>query len=119
HDRLAGLLTAASGPARASELGREPAAVAAFEAHHRVSATTSRRGQMIKSPLAKLLTAKVIAASVAVFATGGVALAASTGARTGSGSGPGRGSASLSSGPASVSASVSVGGHGSHSAPAS
>ena len=111
HDRLAGVLAAAAAPARESELGGEQAAVAAFEAHHLVSATTSRRGQMIKSPLAKLLTAKVIAASVAVFATGGVALAASTGALTGSGSSPGSGSASLPPGPASVSVgSASVGG---------
>src|SRR6202007_1207743 len=34
HDRLAGVLAAAAGPARESELGGEHAAVAAFEAHH-------------------------------------------------------------------------------------
>ena len=104
HDRLAGVLAAAAGPARDSELGGEHAAVAAFEAHHLVSATTSRRGQMIKSPLAKLLTAKVIAASVAVFATGGVAVAASTGALTGSASGH----ATTSLPPSTVSASASI-----------
>ncbi len=41
---------------------------------------------MIKSPLAKLLTAKVVAASLAAFATGGVALAAGTGVIGGTGS---------------------------------
>src|SRR6185437_16252020 len=128
---LARVLAAASAPARDSELAGEQAAMAAFEAHHLVPEATSRRGQMIKSPLARLLTAKVIAASVAVFATGGVALAASTGALTGSGSAGAGATASRSpgSGPAralgpatataSASASVPGSGRASPSAPAS
>ena len=79
-EQLARVLAAAAAPGRESELAGEEAAVAAFRAHHLVPVTASRRGQMIKSPLAKLLTAKVLAVCVAVFATGGVALAASDGA---------------------------------------
>src|SRR5260370_10054787 len=61
-------------------------AVAAFEAHHLVPVASARRERMITSPLAKLLTAKVVAASVAAFATGGVPLAAGTGVLGGTGS---------------------------------
>ena len=122
-DQLARLLAAAAAPGREHELAGEQMAVAAFEAGHLESVTSHQRGQMIKSPLAKLLTAKVIAAALTVFAGGGVALAASTG--TFSGPGP---AASQTPGPAvsptsagnplvapSVSVSVSVPG----SAPAS
>ena len=59
---------------------------------------------MIKSPLAKLLTAKVLAATLTVFAGGGVALAASTG--TFSGSAP----ASQPPAPAASSTSAPAGG---------
>jgi hypothetical protein len=78
-DQLARVLAAAAAPGREHELDGEQMAVAAFEANHLESVASYRRGQMIKSPLAKLLTAKVIAAGLTVFAGGGVALAASTG----------------------------------------
>ena len=86
QDRLARVLAAAAAPGREAELGGEAMAVAAFEAHHLAPVVTPRREQMIKSPLAKLLTAKVVAASLAAFATGGVALAAGTGVIGGTGS---------------------------------
>ena len=41
---------------------------------------------MLKSPISRILTGKILAASLAVFATGGVALAATTGTFSGSGS---------------------------------
>jgi hypothetical protein len=80
---LSRVLAAAAAPGHESELTGEAKAVAAFEVHHLVSATTPRRGQMINSPLAKLLTAKALAATLAVAVTGGVALAASTGILSG------------------------------------
>jgi hypothetical protein len=85
--QVARVLAAAAAPGREHELAGEQMAVAAFEAGHLASVASDRRGQMIKSPLAKLLTAKMIAAALTVFAGGGVALAASTG--TFSGPGPG------------------------------
>jgi len=88
-EQLARVLAAAAAPGRESELAGEEAVVAAFQAHHLVPVTAPRRGQMIKSPLAKLLTVKVLAVSVAAFATGGVALAASDGVLTSSGSAQG------------------------------
>jgi hypothetical protein len=81
---LARVLAAATAPARESELAGEQMAVAAFEANHLVPVATSQKRR--KSMLAKLLTAKVLVSSFAACATGGVALAASTGAMTGSGS---------------------------------
>ena len=84
-DQLTRVLAAAAAPGRESERAGEQMAVAAFQAHHLAPVATSRRGQMIKSPLAKLLTTKVLATALAAFTTGGVALAASTGAFTGSG----------------------------------
>ncbi|HEY2579710.1 MAG TPA: hypothetical protein VGI74_25650 [Streptosporangiaceae bacterium] len=80
-ETLAGLLAAASSPPRSAELTGEDAAVTAFRAEHLVPASQSRRGQMIKSPLAKILTMKVGALALTVGA-GGAALAASTGAFT-------------------------------------
>ncbi|HXT90715.1 MAG TPA: hypothetical protein VN714_15795, partial [Trebonia sp.] len=82
NDPLARVLAAAAARGREDELGGEAAAVSAFEAHHLGPVSIHRRGQMIKSPLAKLLTAKAIAAGLAVCVTGGVAVAASTGALT-------------------------------------
>src|SRR5580658_1289771 len=79
-DQLARVLAAAAAPGRQDELAGEQVAVAAFEASHLVPVASSRRGQMIKYPHAKLLTTKVVALSLAAFATGGVALAAGTGA---------------------------------------
>ena len=99
-DPLARVLAAAAAPVREHELAGEQMAVAAFEAEHLESVASSRRGQMIKSPLAKLLTTKVIVAALTVFAGGGVALAASTG----SFSGPG--ATSHTPGPAPSSASA-------------
>jgi hypothetical protein len=83
EQHLSRVLAAAAAPGHESELTGEAKAVAAFEVHHLVSATTPRRGQMINSPLAKLLTAKALAATLAVAVTGGVALAASTGVLSG------------------------------------
>jgi hypothetical protein len=100
-DQLISVLAAAAAPAREHELTGEDMAVAAFEANHLASVASSRREQqMIKSPLAKLLTIKVLAASLVVGAGGGVALAASTG--TFSGSASGRPSVSTSLAPASA-----------------
>ncbi len=83
--RVARVLSAAAAPGREHELAGEQMAVAAFEAGHLASVASDRRGQMIKSPLAKLLTTKIIAAALTVFAGGGVALAASTGTFSGPG----------------------------------
>ena len=86
HDPdLARLLAAAAAPGHEAELGGEATAVTAFETHHLGSVAIPRRGPMIKSPLAKLLTAKALAAILAVGVTGGAAFAAST-AFTGSSS---------------------------------
>jgi MgtE intracellular N domain len=81
--QLVSVLAAAAAPGRADELAGEQMAVAAFEANHLASVADSRSEQMIKSPLAKILTVKVIAAALAVGG-GGVALAASTGTFSGS-----------------------------------
>jgi hypothetical protein len=102
-DQLAHVLAAAAAPGREHELAGEQMAVAAFEAGHLESIVNDQRGQMIKSPLAKILTTKVLAATLTVFAGGGVALAASTG----SFSGPGP-STSLTPGPAATSTSMSA-----------
>jgi hypothetical protein len=83
-DPLARVLAAAAAPARDSELAGEHMAVAAFEASRLVPVAVSQKER--KSMLAKLLTIKVLMSSLAACATGGVALAASTGALTGSGS---------------------------------
>src|SRR5690242_14774345 len=80
--QLVSVLAAAAAPGRADELAGEQMAVAAFEANHLASVADSRSEQMIKSPLAKILTVKVIAAALAVGG-GGVALAASTGTFSG------------------------------------
>src|SRR5580704_5579209 len=120
-DQLARVLAAAAAPGREHELAGEQMAVAAFEAGHLESVASYQRGQMIKSPLAKLLTAKVIAAALTVSAGGGVALAAGTG--TFSGPGPASHTtpgpvASSTSAPA-VGPLVTPSGSGSASAPGS
>jgi hypothetical protein len=94
-DPLASMLAAAAAPPRAAERAGEDAAVTAFLAERLVPVSHSGRGQMIKSPLAKLLTMKVGAAALALSA-GGVALAASTGAFSPSAAGSARGGASAS-----------------------
>jgi hypothetical protein len=78
---LTRVLAAAAAPARDRELAGEQMAVAAFEANHLVPVVTPQKEH--KSMLAKLLTVKVLFSSLAACATGGVALAASTGALTG------------------------------------
>jgi hypothetical protein len=85
---LVSVLAAAAAPGREDELAGEQMAVAAFEANHLASVADSRSEQMIKSPLAKILTVKVIAAALAVSVGGGVALAASTGTFPGSSPAP-------------------------------
>lgn len=113
-DQLASVLAAAAAPARDSELAGEQMAVAAFEANHLVPVATPQK--VHKTMLAKLLTAKVILTSMAALGTGGVALAASTGAL------PGTGSATVNtSQPAAVPTQMSTGvpgaGAGASSAP--
>ena len=89
-DRLARVLAAAAAAGREDELAGEQMAVAAFEASHLVPVASSRRGQMIKyTTHAKLVTGKVLAISLAACATGGVALAAGTGAFSSPGAAPG------------------------------
>jgi hypothetical protein len=78
-DPVTKLLAAAAAPARDSELAREEMAVSAFQAGDLVSVTNPGRGEMISSPLAKLLTTKAAAIVMAVTATGGVAVAATVG----------------------------------------
>ena len=81
-DPLTRVLAAAAAPARDLELAGEQVAVAAFEANHLVPVVNPQKEH--KSMLAKLLTAKILFSSLAACATGGVALAASTGALTSS-----------------------------------
>jgi hypothetical protein len=88
-DQVVSVLAAAAAPGHDDELAGEQMAVAAFEANHLASVANFRREQMIKSPLAKILTVKILASVLVVGASGGVALAASTGTFSGSGSGPG------------------------------
>jgi len=91
------VLAAAAAPGHDDELAGEQMAVAAFEANHLASVANFRREQMIKSPLAKILTVKVLASVLVVGASGGVALAASTGtfSSSGPGSGPAYGGSSV------------------------
>lgn len=88
QERLTRLLAAVSAPGRDSELAGEEMAVAAFTAERIVPVAKSRRGQMIKSPLAKILTIKVLGIVAACGTAGGVALAASAGAFSGTTVGP-------------------------------
>ena len=107
--RLASLLGAAAVAGREHELAHAEMATAAFQAEHLVPVPTPRKEPMIKSPLAKLLATKVVATTLAVTVTGGIALAATTGALTGHG--PGRAGARQSvhaSAHASVSAPATV-----------
>src|SRR6266702_1798501 len=97
--QVVSVLAAATAPGHDDELAGEQMAVAAFEANHLASVANFRREQMIKSPLAKILTVKVLASVLVVGASGGVALAASTGTFSSSGS---------SSGPASGGSSVAA-----------
>jgi hypothetical protein len=113
--RLGHVLAAATAPARDSELAREEAVLAAFDAAALspvpapVAAATG--AGTTRSRIGRRLTVKVAAVSLAVVTTGGVALAASTGAFTGSGpvhhDGRGGGAPVVSS-PVSSPAQVSV-----------
>ena len=96
-DQVVSVLAAAAAPGHDDELAGEQMAVAAFEANHLASVANFRREQMIKSPLAKILTVKILASVLVVGASGGVALAASTGTFSGSGPGsePGHGGSSV------------------------
>jgi hypothetical protein len=80
-DKLARVLAAASAPAREGELTGEQMAMAAFEANRLAPIATSVTPKKEHtSMLTKIFTAKVLLSSLAAFATGGVALAAGTGA---------------------------------------
>lgn len=78
-DALSDLLSAAAAPTTAGEFAGEQAALAAFRAAHPTPVLQPRRGSMIKTTLAKLLTVKIAAAAVGAVAVGGVAVAAATG----------------------------------------
>lgn len=81
HDPVAHVLTAATGPADEAELAGEHTATAVFRAANAAASPTARRPSMIKATVTKLLAAKLLAATaVAAAATGGLALAATTGA---------------------------------------
>jgi hypothetical protein len=80
HRRLAAALRAAAAPTRPGELAGRQQALAAFHRALKHPAPSSRRPSMIKSALLKLLTLKAAAVAAVVVGTGGVALAASTGA---------------------------------------
>lgn len=75
---LGPVLDAARQPARAEELLREEAAVAAFHAARLTPVTVSRRSSVPMSPLGRLAAAKATVATAAVVALtgGGIALAA-------------------------------------------
>src|SRR5437763_4355827 len=83
--RLASRLGAAAAAGHEHELAHTEMAQAAFQAEHLAPVPTLRNEPMIKSPLAKLLATKVVAVTLAVTVTGGIALAATTGALTGHG----------------------------------
>lgn len=70
------LLRAAAAPGRPEELAGEQRVLAAFRQAHLADAPMPRRQSMVRLALAKLLTAKVAAVTVAVGAAGGAALAA-------------------------------------------
>jgi hypothetical protein len=80
QERVALLLAEMRAPAHKEELAGETAALAAYRAATLGPVRQPRRRSMLKTALAKLLTVKAAAAAVvAITATGGVALAASTG----------------------------------------
>ena len=123
--QLIRVLSAATAPAREGELAGEKSAMAAFEASRPLGAlppshvVTPRKRKMFNFPLAKLLTVKVAAWSLAGLATAGAAATAGTVAFTGATPVP-AGSASASvSAPAGPSGPAATAGAGlSGSAPA-
>jgi hypothetical protein len=80
HPRLVATLRAAAGPPQAGELAGRQQAVAAFNRARQDPVVCQRRPSMIKTTLLKLLTVKAATIAAVVVGTGGVALAASTGA---------------------------------------
>lgn len=80
HQRLANVLRAVAGPTQPAELARRHEALAAFGRARLHPDPPQRRQSMIKTAVVKLLTVKAIAVGALLVGTGGVALAASTGA---------------------------------------
>jgi hypothetical protein len=80
HQRLAQVLRVAAGPAQPGELAGRHDALAAFGRARLCPDPLPRRQSMIKTAVVKLLTVKAVAVAALVVGTGGVALAASTGA---------------------------------------
>lgn len=80
HPRVAAVLRAAVGPARPAELAGRQQAVAAFHNALLHPAESVQRPSMIRAAALKLFTVKAAAVAAVVLGTGGVALAAGTGA---------------------------------------
>jgi hypothetical protein len=79
-EALARLLSAAAGPASRDELVREQEAVDAFRAARLGGAGTVQRPSAARRALSRVLTLKTAAVAITVAATGGVAVAATSGA---------------------------------------
>ena len=79
HPRLAATLRAAAGPTRPGELNGRQAAVAAFHRALQSPSTSPRRRSLIRNATVRL-SFKAAAVAAVVVGTGGVALAATTGA---------------------------------------
>lgn len=79
HPRLAATLRAAAGPTRPGELAGRQAAVAAFQRALQHPPASARRRSLIRTATVRL-TFKAAAVAAVVLGTGGVALAATTGA---------------------------------------
>ena len=80
HQRVAQVLRSVAGPTQPGELAGRQDALAAFGRARLLPDPHYRRQSMIKTAVVKLLTVKAIAVGVLLVGTGGVALAASTGA---------------------------------------
>jgi hypothetical protein len=80
HTRLAATLRAAAGPTRPGELAGRQAAMAAFQRAWAHPAESPQRRSIVRTALLKLLTFKAAVVAAVVIGTGGVALAAGTGA---------------------------------------
>ena len=79
-DRVGQILRAASAPAQTSELAGEEAAAAMFRAVRQFRAPVPESSPVIKTSVGRLFIARLLTAgAVAVAATGGIALAATTG----------------------------------------
>ena len=80
HQHLAQVLRAVAGPTQPGELAGRQDALAAFGRARLRPDPRPRRQSMIKTAVVKLLTVKAVAVAALAVGTGGVALAASTGA---------------------------------------